>query len=348
MPQTLQNFKRFRNAIDGIESCACSLIGVGTEYLKSAYPSTREDYGEICCLSVPDYQEILRLSADLTLSRVSDEYAEIKSVAQLMVARMISAALTFQDAKQMHTTYGYTPELVHVVQINAELAVQLHNLEIVYEQFRPLYNQDIWTFFKPITDYIDDIEASDKVARWVFDNRPQAPGEPIIAPYMHYDKMPFDLLDAVWAFLEKYPEYEILHIPNGYKTILDKNGIDWSNQGMQQADVDELDDQCVIALIIGVARAERFSEGTLAHFFDNGCMLRWLKRLKELDEAPQLEAEQLDMFTLPNIDDSTKRLKEAMKDHYRKRKTDKAYRQKSDEFRKILSRLPDLGDDCEN
>ena len=50
-------------------------------------------------------------------------------------------------------------------------------------------------------------------------------------------------------------------------------------------DVDQLDGKTVTALLLGAARAERFSEGTLLHFCKDGSVVKWLKRLKELDEG---------------------------------------------------------------
>ena len=50
------------------------------------------------------------------------------------------------------------------------------------------------------------------------------------------------------------------------------------------ADVSSLDDQIVMALIMGAIRADRFCEGALFGFFKDGSMKRWLLRLKEIDE----------------------------------------------------------------
>jgi hypothetical protein len=40
----------------------------------------------------------------------------------------------------------------------------------------------------------------------------------------------------------------------------------------------------VIALLTGAVRVERFYNGALLYFFKEGCILRWLERLKEIDE----------------------------------------------------------------
>ena len=52
---------------------------------------------------------------------------------------------------------------------------------------------------------------------------------------------------------------------------------------MVKAEVDNLDAQCIIALIYGAIRADRFGEGTLLAFLKDGFITKWLERLKTLD-----------------------------------------------------------------
>jgi hypothetical protein len=52
---------------------------------------------------------------------------------------------------------------------------------------------------------------------------------------------------------------------------------------MFRADASKLDEQAVLALLCGAIRADRFSEGALLNFFENGSIRRWLNRLKEID-----------------------------------------------------------------
>lgn len=54
---------------------------------------------------------------------------------------------------------------------------------------------------------------------------------------------------------------------------------------MRNANVDTLDAKCILALIMGAIRAERFCDGALLSFFKDGYILRWLKRLKEIDDS---------------------------------------------------------------
>ena len=50
-----------------------------------------------------------------------------------------------------------------------------------------------------------------------------------------------------------------------------------------KSDIENLDKQVILALMMGAIRAERFCNGALLGFFEDGYMLKWLKRLKEID-----------------------------------------------------------------
>ncbi|MBQ7614370.1 MAG: hypothetical protein IJU77_04950 [Butyrivibrio sp.] len=52
---------------------------------------------------------------------------------------------------------------------------------------------------------------------------------------------------------------------------------------MEAADVSKLDTQAVLALLLGAIRAERFCDGALLGLLESGAILRWLKRLQEID-----------------------------------------------------------------
>jgi hypothetical protein len=54
---------------------------------------------------------------------------------------------------------------------------------------------------------------------------------------------------------------------------------------MEKADVSDLNAQCVLSLVMGAIRAERFCDGALLDFFESGCILKWLERLNEIDRS---------------------------------------------------------------
>ena len=88
---------------------------------------------------------------------------------------------------------------------------------------------------------------------------------------------------AIYAFADEHPEYELPQ----YANILERNGLEWSGRTMSEADVSQLDGQAVMALLLGAVRADRFCDGALIGFFEDGSVRRWIARLREIDSACQ-------------------------------------------------------------
>ncbi len=133
--------------------------------------------------------------------------------------------------------------------------------------------------FGNLTKYIALIEIDD-IGTWIIDRENDGtPEHPIQMPFVNYSEMVHRFIDDVYDFHEKNTSYEL----NRYGEILEKNGLEWSDTAMSEADVSTMDGQCVVALIMGAVRAERFCDGALLSFFKNGCILKWLKRLQEID-----------------------------------------------------------------
>lgn len=70
-----------------------------------------------------------------------------------------------------------------------------------------------------------------------------------------------------------------------YVKVLHKYGIEYEQKLMKNVDVSELGAEPVLALILGIMRADHFSEGTLKEFIVKGYIYKWLKRLKEIDNS---------------------------------------------------------------
>ena len=85
-------------------------------------------------------------------------------------------------------------------------------------------------------------------------------------------------VEDVYAFHDEHPEFGL----NRYGETLEKNGLEWGGK-MSTADVSDKDAQCILALIIGAVRAERFCDGALMGFFKDGSIEKWLMRLHEID-----------------------------------------------------------------
>lgn len=134
--------------------------------------------------------------------------------------------------------------------------------------------------FESLTKYIEIFEA-DEFGTWIVDRGHRGTREdPIQMPYVSYSESVNDFVDAIYNFMDTHKEYNL----NRYEEILVKNGLEWGTRSMEEADVSKLDDKCVMALLMGIVRADRFCEGIILDFLKEGIILKWLKRLAEFDQ----------------------------------------------------------------
>jgi len=54
---------------------------------------------------------------------------------------------------------------------------------------------------------------------------------------------------------------------------------------MRKANIELLDDKCILALIMGTIQADTISKMAFLNFLDDGSIIKWLKRLKILMTA---------------------------------------------------------------
>lgn len=135
--------------------------------------------------------------------------------------------------------------------------------------------------YEKLTALLPDL-ASGEYGQWVVDHENDGTMEhPIHMPFVSYGKVMLDFERAIYDFVDQHPEMELTK----YEKILKKSGIDWSFESMTDADVTNLDGQSVAALLVAAIRADRFSEGTLLSFFENGSVRKWLIRLQEIDNT---------------------------------------------------------------
>jgi len=121
-----------------------------------------------------------------------------------------------------------------------------------------------------------------QAGEWIIDRKNDGTRErPIQFPSVSYGDAACNLMEEMHCFAKKHPEFEL----NQYQTILEKKKNEQGCDSVWAMDVDQLDGKTVTALLLGAARAERFSEGTLLRFCKDGSVVKWLKRLKELDEG---------------------------------------------------------------
>lgn len=135
--------------------------------------------------------------------------------------------------------------------------------------------------FECLTKYLPQLK-NDEIGTWFIDRENDGtPEHPIQMPFVNYTEMVYHFIDDVYDFNDKNKDFGL----NNYYDILKQNGLEWGSKSMREADVSRLDAKCVMAIIMGAVRAERFCDGALLGFFKDGSIRKWLERLKELDET---------------------------------------------------------------
>lgn len=104
--------------------------------------------------------------------------------------------------------------------------------------------------------------------------------DPIHFPYPKYTEVVNELIDAVYKFEDENPEYELTK----YGELLKGRGLEWGQRSMENADVSNMDAQGIMALLMGMVRAERFCDGAIMGMIKSGAVKKWLMRLQELKE----------------------------------------------------------------
>ena len=133
--------------------------------------------------------------------------------------------------------------------------------------------------FDILTKYISMIP-TDSIGEFVIDKENDGtPEHPIQIPFVGYSEMVHNFIDDVYTFEKSNKDMELTR----YGEILKDNGLEWDLESMKSADISNLNLQCVMALIMGAVRAERFCDGALLDFFKSGYILKWLERLKSIE-----------------------------------------------------------------
>ena len=123
---------------------------------------------------------------------------------------------------------------------------------------------------------------SDNYGKWIIDKENDGTQEhPIQFPFVNYGEVVRKLENEIYHFEQEHSEFAL----NRYGEILEKNGIKWGSESMQKTDVSNIDGETVMALLMGAIRAERFCDGALLGFCKDGSIIKWLGRLKEIDEG---------------------------------------------------------------
>ena len=133
--------------------------------------------------------------------------------------------------------------------------------------------------YESLTKYLDEF-AGAEFGTWIIDKKNDGtPEHPLEFPFVNYSRVVDQFIHDVYSFADNHEEMGL----HSYQKVLEENGIKWNAKSMETAVVDDLDAKCVVALIYGAIRAERFCDGAILAFLKDGTFVRWLERLKTLD-----------------------------------------------------------------
>ena len=135
--------------------------------------------------------------------------------------------------------------------------------------------------FEKLTVLIPELEKS-VIGTVIFDNEHKGTIEdPIPMPYVDYDVIVIELIKEVHTFAKNHPDYDLYN----YMEIMKSYNIGFGGLDPKEVDVTKADAKLVMVLLMAVIRQDRFCDGLLLEYCKNGSVLRWIKRLKEIDET---------------------------------------------------------------
>ncbi|MCY7695424.1 DUF6508 domain-containing protein [Bacillus altitudinis] len=135
--------------------------------------------------------------------------------------------------------------------------------------------------YEILTNYTPLLQ-EDHIGEWVIDRENDGTAErPIQMPFVNYSETVQRFIEDVYTFAEQHQDMELTR----YREILKENGIEWGTNDMEHVNISNLNAQCVLALMMEVVRAERFSEGVILNFFKSGAIVKCLERLDCLDST---------------------------------------------------------------
>ena len=126
--------------------------------------------------------------------------------------------------------------------------------------------------YEKLTQYIGKLNPG----KWMPDPQPGdgTDENPYIMPFVDYDEIVMAYYQDVYKVIEE------LNID--YAAILEKTGMD-KVQNLEEYDISGADGEILLCLLLHIIRRDRFCEGYLNRFIQNGMIEKWLKRLNEID-----------------------------------------------------------------
>ncbi|OIJ09335.1 hypothetical protein BKP35_16830 [Anaerobacillus arseniciselenatis] len=236
-------------------------------------------------------------SLDFTIDNIRDSY-QFNATCQETVPQAIVSfleATSFEDAIRTAISIGGDSDTLTAItgsiaeayygvpeKIKEKALTYLSNdLRTIFDEwFRINGAVNIHGKFKVLTKYIGKIAATESFGERFIDYENDGTiGHPIQIPFVNFDELVNIFVEEFYNFSDNHPEYKLVT----YVSILEDNRLQWDDMVMRSAEVESLDAQCILAMIMGAIRAERFCDGALLSFFKDGFISKWLKRLKAID-----------------------------------------------------------------
>ena len=135
--------------------------------------------------------------------------------------------------------------------------------------------------YEQLTTFSDELSA-EQYGEWTGNQEGDGSLEhPFQMPFVIYSQTVMRLMDAIQQFVDDHNDWGL----TAYDEILEQAGIKWKRDSMSRADVNTLDGRTVVALLVAAMRAERFCDGAMLGFCEDGSIRKWLLRLKEIDQG---------------------------------------------------------------
>ena len=135
--------------------------------------------------------------------------------------------------------------------------------------------------YESLTSFLPRLQGAE-FGEWIVDRENDgSPEHPKQFPFVAYGRAVTDLENAIYRFVDEHKEMKLTR----YGNILGEAKIQWGADSMREANVSSLDEKTVMALLVGAIRAERFCDGALLRFCEDGYVAKWLQRLKEIDDG---------------------------------------------------------------
>ena len=133
--------------------------------------------------------------------------------------------------------------------------------------------------FESLTKFIDkfNIESFGEVPNIQLDEDDDSKVTPF--PHVSYEAVVYEFMDAVYDFNDN--NNPIPH--NDYMKVIEEYA-DGDPEKIKGLDTKDMPSNVAFAYILMVIRGERFCDGLLLRNLEDGTIIKWLNRLKEIDE----------------------------------------------------------------